>query len=355
MKLNLHHPIRFCWPLLLALYSLLPAIASSRPLYEEGYWHINGQQHYVCLRGQQADAPLLLWLHGGPGAAATAMLRHFNRELEQHFVVVYYEQRGAGRSYGRQPADTQLSVPIFIEDVHQLILQLQQRFGNRPLHLVGHSWGSRLGMYVARAYPELLASYTAIGQEVAAYEGELQSYQYTLLQAKQQGATQAVATLQAMGPPKNGHYLQMYAHGFSDLVQQKHWLLRLGGERFGRHHYRDWVWLMLRKTSIGAVIQWSKASASTAGRMFADPYFNDFDLRRDVAFVQVPVFFISGAADYNTPWPLVQQYYQQLQAPAKDWLLVAEAGHSPQFDRAAVVNEAIISWCKRWSSEAGRQ
>jgi pimeloyl-ACP methyl ester carboxylesterase len=54
---------------------------------------------YLLTRGADRSAPVLFWLHGGPGGAERPVFRYFNSELENHFVVVYWDQRGAGRSF----------------------------------------------------------------------------------------------------------------------------------------------------------------------------------------------------------------------------------------------------------------
>jgi pimeloyl-ACP methyl ester carboxylesterase len=88
-------------------------------------------------------------------------------------------------------------------------------------------------------------------------------------------------------------------------------------------------------------MQWSKASATTAGTMFHDSAFNNFDLRRDISTVKVPVHFASGRADYNTPWPLVKEYMEILSAPAKSFTLFDKSGHSPLFEEAERFNRFV--------------
>jgi pimeloyl-ACP methyl ester carboxylesterase len=238
---------------------------------------------------------------------------------------------------------SKLTVPQLIDDAHVLIAYLCKRFNKEKIYLIGHSWGARLGMYLVRMYPERIAGYIGAGQEVAAYEGELQSWQFTYEQAKNSNNKRAIDDLEKMGQPHNGSYLRMYKTGFWGTVKQKEWLLKLGGERYGRTNYKDWIGKMLTgyDFNIFQLVKWSKAPAATAGTMFHDSAFNNFDLRKDIAIVKVPVHFVSGAADYNTPWPLVKQYAELLTAPSKSFTLFDKSGHSPLFEQPQEFNKLV--------------
>jgi pimeloyl-ACP methyl ester carboxylesterase len=212
---------------------------------ESGFITINGHNQFVSIRGaDQKNNPVLLFLHGGPGASATIMFQKMNKELEKDFTVVCWDQRGAGKSFNKHIDKSKLTVPQLIDDAQVLINYLRTRFKKEKVYLIGHSWGSRLGMYLVLMYPELIAGYIGVGQEVAAYEGELQSWQYTYEQAKQKNNSKAIVELEKMGAPQNGNYLSMYKTGFWGIVKQKELLLKLGGERFGRTNYTDWIFKM---------------------------------------------------------------------------------------------------------------
>jgi len=313
------------------------------PVTDDLFLSINNSRQYISIRGKDINKPVLLFLHGGPGAAATVLFQQFNKDLEKNFVVVCWDQRGAGKSFQKKTAGKNLTVTQLIDDAGVLLDYLRERFNQDKIYLVGHSWGARLGMYLVRLYPEKIAGYVGAGQEVAAYEGERQSYLFTLSKAKEINNLKAVRELEAMGETKNGNYLTMYNTGFEGIVMQKKWLLKLGGERFDKTTYRDWIGKMIRgyDFNIFQLMQWSKASASTAGTMFHDSAFNNFDLRKDIPVVQVPVYFVSGIADYNTPWPLVKEYTSLLQAPEKSFTLFDKSGHSPLFEEPGKFNTLV--------------
>lgn len=308
------------------------------------YLDINDSKQYVLIRGKDVKNPVLLFLHGGPGASATALLRKFNSELEEHFTVVYWDQRNAGKSYSKKTPKEEIRVAKYIQDVDTLTTYLKNRFNVDKIFLVGHSWGTRLGLYAVQKNPKNYIAYVGIGQELVSYEGELISYQYSLKRAKEANNLKAIKELEEMGEPQSGDYTKMYKNGFWGLVKQKKWLLKLGGERFARTNYTDWIlsiWFS-REYSFKDLIKYGKSSGFSAGNIIYDPDFNNIDFFKQIPEVKIPVFFISGAYDYNTPWELVQRYHNTLQAPYKEFIKFEKSGHSPVFEEPERFNQEVI-------------
>jgi proline iminopeptidase len=133
---------------------------------------INGWPQYLLMRGKDASLPVLLFLHGGPGSSETGLLRSCNSELENHFIMVYWDQRGAGRSYSPCIDKKTLTIDQLASDTHELILYLKKKFNKDRIFLAGHSWGSFLGALVAGKYPEDLYCYIGIGQLVNLHDNE---------------------------------------------------------------------------------------------------------------------------------------------------------------------------------------
>lgn len=231
-----------------------------------------------------------------------------------------------------------------IQDVDTLVEYLKRRFEVDKIFLVGHSWGARLGLYSVQRHPENYITYVGVGQELAAYEGELLSYQYTLDKAKEKNNVKALGDLKESGPPQSGDFIKMYKNGFWGLVKQKDWLLKLGGERYGKTEYTDWIFSIWfsREYSFFDLFKYGKASAFSAGNIIYDPDFNKYDFFKQIPEVKIPVFFISGAYDYNTPWELVERYTNVLIAPQKEFIKFEKSGHSPVFEEPEKFNKEVI-------------
>jgi len=126
---------------------------------------LNGATQSLLIRGENRDNPLLLFLHGGPGNPASVFSHSYQREMEKYFTVVQWDQRGSGKSYGSIPAES-MTKDQFLADTHALIVLLLKRYDKQKLYLIGHSWGSFLGITTAYKYPELIHAYVGTGQMV---------------------------------------------------------------------------------------------------------------------------------------------------------------------------------------------
>lgn len=308
------------------------------------YLMINNTRQYVLIRGENVNNPILLFLHGGPGASATAMLRKFNSDLEKHFTIVYWDQRNAGKSYKKKFPKEEIKVQKYIQDVDTLVSYLKNRLKAKKIFLVGHSWGSRLGMYVIQKHPENFIAYVGIGQELSSYEGELISYQYTLNKARELNKVKAIKDLEEIGEPQSGDYTKMYKNGYRDFWKQKNWLIKLGGDSYDKLIYVKWmlsIWFS-REYSFFDLLKFRKSVGFSADNIIHDQDYNNFDFFKQFPEVKIPVFFISGKCDYNTPWPLVEKYCDSLKAPYKEFIKFEKSGHNPIFEEPEKFNEEII-------------
>jgi pimeloyl-ACP methyl ester carboxylesterase len=161
---------------------------------------LNGSEQWVTIRGQDTELPVLLFLAGGPGGSELVMTRKYLSALEEQFIVVNWDQPGAGKSYTAVPfAD--LTPERYVADAHALTLYLQERFDQEKIYLFGESWGSILGVWLVQQHPELYHALVTTGQMVAPVENDIQMYEFALKQLIAQGKMTDVAQLVQVGPP----------------------------------------------------------------------------------------------------------------------------------------------------------
>jgi pimeloyl-ACP methyl ester carboxylesterase len=288
------------------------------------------------VRGENIKNPVLLHLHGGPGVSEIGGLRKYNSDLERDFTVVYWDQRNAGKSYTKNFPAADIQVKKYLSDVDALAKYLKERLNVRKVLLVGHSWGSRLGMLAVQRYPQHFSAFVGTGQEVAAAEGELQSYRYTLAQAKAQNNPEFVQQLEGMGEPKGGDYRTMYP--FPEAFSlQKYILLELNKKIYDGFTIEDLYANFQESAEYTAAEKenYLNAANETNAHIVNDPDFNNFDLRVQTPKVDVPVFFIAGKHDYINPTPLAKTYFDLLKAPKKQFILFENSGHDPAWEEPA--------------------
>ena len=173
----------------------------SEGIAEVGYRRLGGIDQWVMVRGENLANPPLILLHGGPGMSETALFRYYNAPLEQGFTVVYWDQRGAGKSFSPQIPRASMTVEQFLADLDELVDTVCARVGRTRVVLYGHSWGSVLGTLYAARHPEKVAAYVGSGQVGDGLAGEEASYAFALAEAQRRGKRRLVEKLRAIGPP----------------------------------------------------------------------------------------------------------------------------------------------------------
>ena len=118
--------------------------------------NIGGFEQWVLIRGESINKPILLFLNGGPGTTNIGIAADTQKQLEKNFIVVNWDQLGAGLSYNKSIPKEAMTIEKMIEYTKELIQYLLNRFEKKKVYLVGHSWGSLLGILTAKRYPEYI-------------------------------------------------------------------------------------------------------------------------------------------------------------------------------------------------------
>ena len=160
----------------------------------------------------------MILLHGGPGWSETGFFRHFNAPLEKSFTAVYWDQRGAGKSFDRTIARSSMTVEQFICDLDELVDGVCQRLDKAKVAIFGHSWGSALGVLYAARFPEKVAAYLGCGQIGEWAAAEAASYEFALAEARRFGNRRAVCQRPSVSPQRRPSILPTGGHVFSPLV-----------------------------------------------------------------------------------------------------------------------------------------
>lgn len=294
---------------------------------------LGGVQQSITIRGRDAKAPILIWLHGGPGMDATGMWRYYNAALEDHFVVVYWTQRGTGRSYSSNIPAKSMSLGQFVADLDQLVDILKRRLGADKIVLAGHSWGTNIGVAYSQAHPEKVSAYVGIGQIANAAEGERRTYAFTLAEAKKRNDVKALAELNRIGPPP---------YPVESLLVQRGWL-----EKFGGAWHKPTSFFQLLLTSYKASeMTWYDGVKFQAGVDFSldalEPEIEKFDWMGTATRFAVPVFIVAGRHDHNTDANLAHEYFEKIDAPLKQFKWFEQSAHSPPFEEPQAFNDFMI-------------
>lgn len=110
--------------------------------------NINGVRHWCKIGGVENKTIPILFIHGGPGGNSYVFERTIGSLLEKFSTVIYYEQRGCGRT--EKPADEKAySIPILVSDIEKLCVALKID----AIIPLGFSFGGQLALEFALIYP----------------------------------------------------------------------------------------------------------------------------------------------------------------------------------------------------------
>ena len=298
---------------------------------------IGGVDQWLHIRGRNRNNPVLLYLHGGPGfpmigwgwGDATF------RPWEDYFTVVHWDQRQTGKSYYPADETAPLTIGQFISDTEEVIQYLQGHLCQNKLFILGHSWGSVLGMHIAKLHPDWLYAHIGIGQVVNWMDNERVLYKRLLYHAREHNQEDLITKLLSIAPYPNPKYpAESYVEN-GDFVRKE--LSHLAGETVA--HYFPFE-EAVKHTALSRLISPYLSDNDINNQLFGDevavkrpPYsftneFMAIDLPNQLGCsFEVPIFFFTGSHDYQTPVSLSDQWFGQISAPYKELIHFEESAH----------------------------
>jgi len=308
--------------------------SSNENILVEKYLEVGGIEQWVSIRGKNCNNPVILTVHGGPGSVLSHVTSDFYQKLEEHFVVVYWDQRGAGRTFGKHRgalsfADYRKNNPLSLErlitDGIEISDLLRKKLNRDKIVLLGSSWGAYLAMSMVKAKPEFYWSYVGNAQLVNAREKMLFGYAKSLEIAKSNQNKEVQNALLELGEPpydtpkKNGQLIRIIKHYERLALKPSHKKYSL----LHRHNNE----IDRQNRMLGD--DYSFMFFSGFKRIGIDGFDEFVDLNKLGYEVEVPIYLFQGAKDLVTPAHITQTYFDKLNAPVKALYIVPDSGHEP--------------------------
>lgn len=298
---------------------------------------INGHKEWISIRGKNKEAPILLFLAGGPGGTQMAATRYELSALEEDFVIVNWDQPGSGKSYNCMKRKD-ITVKTYIDDGIALTEYLRDKFSKEKIYIVGESWGSALGVFLIFEKPEYFAGFIGTGQMVDFQETEIIDYKKALEIANEKGDKKIIEKLTKQGEPlyEKGNISLLsatYLNYLSTYMTNNPEIYNSGFNTFRDMFSSEYGLLDSINFMLGVV--------NTFNVVYPQLY--KMDLRESYTKLEVPIYFFIGRHDVNAPINLMSDYYNILEAPHKEIIWFEHSGHNPWINE----NKKFVQETKR--------
>jgi pimeloyl-ACP methyl ester carboxylesterase len=309
------------------------AIKSPKGVDEASFISIGGIEQWITVRGQDRDNPVLLFLHGGPGDVTNPWSFALFAAWEQHFTVVQWDERGAGRTLKRNGPSiaSTITVDRMAQDGIDVAEYLRKHLGKNKIIIVCHSFGSILGLRMAKSRPDLFYAYVGTGQVADETKNYSVAYDALVKKARSLGNQQALSELGRVGPPP-------YPSGEGYRVQWK-WANRFEGADqflFGTIGLA----LVAPGSSVEDINDTGDGEILSAERLV--PQTRSSGPKELGLEFSIPMFIFQGAEDFTTPTALARQYFEAIRAPRKAFVSIKGGGHFAVFMRSdQFLNELV--------------
>ncbi|MQA19546.1 alpha/beta fold hydrolase [Rugamonas sp. FT103W] len=313
---------------------------------------IGGIKQWLNVRGQDRSNPVILFLHGGPAAPLTPSIWEFQRPIEEYFTVVNWDQRGAGKTYlEAKPEEISDSIHIdrYVKDAIEVAEFIRQRYGKSKVILMGHSWGTVIGMKAALVRPDLFYAYVGIGQVINTPDNERLSFQYGLDQARAHNNAEAIAELNSIAPyPGNTPITR------ERIIIARKWPQFYGGlsayRDGGAKYYFD-------APLLSPEYDCKSASAVDQGSLFTLdrilPEFLQVDYKQVHKF-PIPVVMFMGRHDYTTPSAPTAAWLEQVDAPYKKGVWFERSAHMIPWEEPGKTLTSLLEYVRPLAIPASR-
>lgn len=302
-------------------------------MFNEEYVTINGVEHYLLHYKTKKEAPVLIFIHGGPGQSEAMIAYIVEEYTSRNYNIVYYDQRGAGKTYLKNKK-ARPDTEILKEDLLGIVLYVKKAYQNEKVGLIGHSWGSVLGSIFALEHPEHILCYIGCGQVIDLMENERVGYNKLKEAIEKSGNKKDRKKLERIGeyPVATFDAATYRKMGKIRGLQGKYHL----AAKFDKNMIR-----MFRKSPIMGMADIFPFIASMVVNMQVMKELMSFDLKSKGVEYQVPVYYVLGENDQQTPIEISIAYFNEIEAPDKKLYLIKNAGHAAMIDNLNDYRAAI--------------
>ncbi|KQS03740.1 alpha/beta hydrolase [Sphingomonas sp. Leaf357] len=311
---------------------------------------IGGIDQYVNIRGTDRRNPVLLILHGGPGFPETPLAWWNTRTLEEYFTIVEWDQRGSGKTYLMNDPDAvaaTMKPERFVSDAEELVGWLRKDLHKQKVFVLGHSWGSYVGLELARRRPEWLHAYIGTGQATNSPESERRGFAATLAAAKAARNETAITELETIIPYASpGAVIPL-----KDIALERKWSDFFGGAMAFRNGQSDGIAARLSPDYTD-----EEAMRVYDGNDFSQKYLFSSIVSLNLSTLtelKCPLILFEGRYDRTVNSALAHEWFERVRAPSKQFVWFENSAHEVMSEEPGKVLVSLLRYARPIAERAG--
>ncbi len=311
---------------------------------------IGGIEQWVSIRGADKRNPVLLLIHGGPGYVSMPMSWWFTRGWEEYFTVVQWDQRGAGKTYLLNDPATigpTMTLERMVADAEEMTTWIRKELGKQKIFVIGHSWGSYLGLELARLHPDWLYAYIGVGQVTDGPESERRGWSFAIDAARQAGNSEAVQQLESVAP----YFAPGHPAPLKNIYTQRRWVDFYGGvmaHRRSNSSESDLTLLSPDYTDDEIRHIWD-------GNDFSESYLLAKLLSLDLTEIKelrCPLIVFAGRYDFDVNAQVAAEWFKKVKAPSKHFVWFENSAHLPMTEEPGKFLTSLVRYARPLAERA---
>jgi pimeloyl-ACP methyl ester carboxylesterase len=286
---------------------------------------LNGLDQKLLIQSDNLNNPILLWLHGGPGTSEMFTTHHCMDSLIHFFTIVHWDQRGKALSYNERIKSSDISFDKILDDAIRLTDLLRKTYKQDKIFLVGHSFGSVLGIHLIEKYPDRYYAYVGIGQVINDSKSREITYRWYANKLKEDKDTIEMA----------------------QIHEKKTISRELINKYKGNFYKGKTLFDVIRESPYyyeGYLENYTKSMNFVQESISRNPSTFEKDILNDIVLLKVPVYFFEGRHDRIPACApeLVVEYIKKIEAPKKEIIWFEESAHHPNIDEPEKFQKILI-------------
>src|SRR5690606_27689712 len=328
--------------IILSIGVLLASCQRNHQIDTEFFIPADNTELYVRLAGN-ANGPIIINLHGGPGAFSGFARETYKTFLEEDYLIAYLDQRGGGKS-AVETDSTMLTMEQFVKDLDVVVDTLRNRYKGKVINLIGSSWGGTLGLLYMNAKQEKINAFVCISGKadgmypilaLIAKERELAKvFLSNAKDAKARARFQEILT--KLNEIDNSGFRQFFKdmnlikHTFTKELGFNAYWANKEAKKAATELATDTAYFKRAGYSMQA-FETTMEKFEYVNRVFRNsPAYNHLNILDEISVIQKPVLVLQGEFDYAIGVDQARMIYDALTGVSKDHkrlIIIPDAAH----------------------------